>query len=146
MRERHPDPSAGQFLLHFAQSEPPIVCGSPITLDAALDRLHAQQADGLAKGIARCPLAVMVAFSRHNVNLGLGSDESFVMIGTEPYDLWYYAKSRKEDRGEEDKMFYGVSQDSYWPASRLIPIADARDAVRYFLEHQQLSPAVKWDR
>jgi hypothetical protein len=41
-------------------------------------------------------------------------------------------------------MFYGAGDDSYWAPKNLIPLAAARDAVRYFVEHQRRSPALRW--
>jgi hypothetical protein len=87
----------------------------------------------------------MISFLGHEINLGLGSEDSFVMIGTEPFDDWYYAASGKEDDGEE-KEFYGFNQDTYWPANRLVHIDAARDAVRFFVsQQQQRSPLLRWD-
>lgn len=114
-------------------------------MDATLNRLGAERLAELSAGTQPCPLQVTISFSGHEINLGLGSDETFVMIGTEPFDDWYYASSGKE-AGREEKMFFGACQDSYWPARWLIPSVTAREAVRYFVEQQERSPNLKWDR
>jgi len=111
-------------------------------MDAELDRLHSERAEQLLSGAEKCPLQVSVSFADHEVNLGVGLSKSFVMIGTAPFDDWYCAAGGGEG---EDVMFYGVCQDSYWPAEWLIPITDAREAVRFFVAHQVRSPIVKWD-
>jgi Immunity protein Imm1 len=95
-------------------------------------------------GVRDCPLQVMISFFDHEINLGLGSEDSFVMIGTQPFDNWYYAASGKEDDGKK-KEFYGFNQDTYWPTIYLIPIDIAREAVRYFVNHQERHPQSKWD-
>ena len=137
-------PNPTEILIRFEQSQPPIHCGSLAEMDSELDRLHAERVEDLNKGVWDCALHVTISFLCHEINLGLGSDVSFVMIGTQPFDDWYCAASGKEDDGEE-KMFYGVGQDSYWPSSRLIPIDAAREAVRFFVSHQERSPLLSWD-
>jgi len=51
-----------------------------------------------------------------------------------------------ENAEGEDKMFYGVCQDSYWAPKNLIPVAVAREAVRYSVEHQRRGPALRWQQ
>jgi hypothetical protein len=133
-----------EILVHFAQGEAPIRCGSLAEMDSVLDRLHAERKEQVNSGVKECPLQVMISFLGHEINLGLGSEDSFVMIGTDPFDDWYYAASGKEADGE-DKEFYGFNQDTYWPANWLVPINVAREAVHYFVCHQQRSPLVGWD-
>lgn len=84
-----------------------------------------------------------IAFPGYEIYTGLGSPESFVMVGAEPYDDWYVAVGDEKAKGEE-KMFYGSGQDSYWAPENLIPVAVARAAVRYFVERQQRSPTLRW--
>ena len=137
-------PIATEILIHVEQGHQPIRCGSLAEMDAALDRLHAERVEDLNKRVWDCPLQVMISFLHHEINLGLGSEVSFVMIGSDPFDDWYYAASGKEDDGEE-KEFYGFNQDSYWPANRLVDIDDAREAVRFFVSQQERSPLLSWD-
>lgn len=60
--------------------------------------------------------------------------------------MWMTPHSDVGDESAEgpEVMFYGVGQDSYWEPRFLIPMNVARSAVRYFTEHQQPSPALKW--
>ena len=75
---------------------------------------------------------------------GLGSAETFLMVGTEPYDEWYTAVGDENAQGP-DKMFYGIGQDTYWAPKHLIPLAVAREAIRHYVEHQQRSPSLNWE-
>ena len=65
------------------------------------------------------------------------------MLGAEPYDDWYYALGDEKAEGEA-KMFYGAGDDSYWPPKNLIPLGVAREAVRYFVQHQERHPTLRW--
>jgi hypothetical protein len=122
---------------------PPIKCHSVAEMDAALDRLHAAALHRELAGSGG-PLSVLIAIPGYNIHTGLGSPESFVMLGAAPYDEWYVAVGDEEAQGDK-RMFFGVGQDSYWAPKHLIPLGVARDAVRYFVEHQQRSPALMWE-
>lgn len=137
-------PTPSEILVSFAQGEPSIRCESVAEMDATLDRLHAEALDRQATDENSCPLQVSISFTGYEMYTGLGSAESFVMLGNEPYDEWYVAVGDAKAEGDE-KVFYGDAQDTYWAPRNLIPIAVARDAVRYFVEHQQRSPALKWE-
>jgi hypothetical protein len=135
-------PAPSNILVHFDEGEPPIHCDSVAALDAVLDRLHAATLDRLTRDANQCPLQVSIEFDQYGAMTGLGSALTFVMVGTE--DDWYYA--RGDQKAEEPKeMFYGAGQDSYWAPRNLIPLAVARDAIRYFIEHRRPSTALEWD-
>ncbi len=119
----------------FADGKPPIKCRSLQEVDAALDKLH-READP-----TKCPLAVAIKAFGHEVAVGLGTDPTFVCLQIEPCDGEYYL-AVGEQTGGEARMFYGAGQDSYWYPKNLIPLAVARSAVRYFIEHQRRSPLV----
>jgi hypothetical protein len=93
-------------------------------MDAALDRLHAEKLSSPG-----CPLAVAISIPGREAYTGLGSSDSFVMLGTEPYDVWYYALSGEEAE-DPQKKFFGANDDCYWGPRHLIPIGIAREAVR----------------
>jgi hypothetical protein len=97
-------PVPSEILVRVTQGEPPVRCGSMTEMNAVLDLLLAERLEQIDAGKQDCPLQVNITFSRHEINLGLGSDESFVMIGTDPFDDWYYAASGKDADGEEKKF------------------------------------------
>ncbi len=139
---KFPMPAPSNILVHFEQGEPPIHCDSIAALDAVLDRLHAAELDRLAKDADQCPLQVSIEFDQYAVMTGLGSALTFVTVGTE--DDWYYALG-DSDAEEPKEMFCGPNQDTYWAPRNLIPLAVARDAIRYFMEHQRPSPTLEWE-
>lgn len=136
-------PAPEEILVHHDQGLPPIRCNSVAEMDAALDRLHATALSEVAAG-DRCPLHVSIAFPGFEVNTGLGVEETFVMVGAEPFDDWYVALGDVNAQGDE-VMFFGVAQDSYWAPKHLLPVAVARDAVRHFVENQRRTPTLKWE-
>lgn len=138
-------PVPSDILVYFAQGAPPIRCHSVAEMDGVLDRLQAAELDQKAADKVRCPLEVCIAFTGYEIVTGLGSAETFVMLGAEPYDKWYVAVADEKADGDDKKMFYGVHQDTYWVPKHLIPVTAARDAVRYFVEHQQRSQALTWE-
>jgi hypothetical protein len=107
-------------------------------MEAVLDRLHTEKLTSPG-----CPLAVSISIPDHEIYIGLGSFDSFVMVGAEPYDDWYVALGDEKANGDS-KMFYGSGQDSYWAPKNLIPVAVAREAVRYYVEHHQRIPTLRW--
>lgn len=129
--------------VRYAQGEPPISCASIAEMDAALDRLHAETADELRTSVRDRPLQVDIEFSFGCVATGLGIDKVPVMVSVPPFDDFYCAVDDRQAAGD-DTMFFGASQDSYWPPKNLLPIAVAREAVRYFVMHQRRSPNLLW--
>src|SRR5260370_2044928 len=132
-------PIPPHILVTFDRTTQPIRCHSVSEMDAALDGLRWEK---LAR--AGCRLAVSISIPGYEVYTGLGSTESFVMLGAEPFDNWYVALGDESAEGD-DKMFYGVCDDCYWAPKHLIPVEVAREAGRYFLEHQQRSPTLRWE-
>jgi hypothetical protein len=137
MRRKMSSPT--DIIVSFDRNTPPIRCQSVGEMDAALDRLHARKLSSPG-----CPLAVAISMPGFEVYTGLGSSDSFVMLGAEPYDVWYYALS-DEKAEDPKKMFYGVGDDCYWGPRHLIPISIARDAVRYFVERHERHPNLQWE-
>jgi len=123
--------------VHYHERKPPIRCRSLAEVDAALDKLH-READP-----ARDPLAVAIKVFGHEIDTGLGTDPTFLCLQIEPCDGAYYLAVGDQTEGET-LMFYGAGQDNYWQPKNLIPLQDARAAVRYFIEHQQRSPCIRW--
>ena len=136
-------PAPQEIAIHFAEETPPIVCRSVEEMDAALDRLHAEHLRSAAPPYP--PLAVAIVIPGYEIDTGLGADVSFVHVQVEPFDGEYYlAEADGPVADGESRMFYGAGQDSYWEAKNLITLSAARDAVRYFVEHQQRSPSLQW--
>lgn len=136
-------PAPPEILVFFAELTPPIQCHSVAEMDAELSRLHKESLQR-QNASGDCPLTACVYIPGLEIYTGLGATESFVMIGAEPFDEWYTAVGDEKSDGDS-KMFYGVGQDSYWAPKHLIPAAVARDAVRYFIEHQERSPRLQWE-
>ncbi len=113
-------------------------------MDAVLDRLHAEALARIAADKNTCPLQVTIAFNGHEIYTGLGSADTFLMVGAEPYDEWYTSVGDENAKGPKS-MFFGDGQDSYWDPKHLIPEPIAREAVRFYVEHQQRSPSLKWE-
>ena len=134
-------PPPSDISVHFAEEQLPIQCRSVAEMDAALDRLHA---DHLRSGSSTTPLAVSIVIPGYEIDTGLGADESFLCVQVEPCDGEYYLAVGDATAEGESRMFYGAGQDSYWAPKNLIPLSAARDAVRYFVEHQQRSPTLRW--
>jgi hypothetical protein len=137
-------PAPTTILVQFDRRMPPIRCQSVAEMDAALDRLHTTALDRRAADEQSCPLHVSIDMPGYSINTGLGSADTFVMLGVEPYNEWYTAVGDENAVGD-DKMFYGIGDDSYWPPKNLIPVGVAGEAVRYFVENQQRTPALKWE-
>lgn len=131
--------------VYFAEETPPIVCRSVAKMDAALDRLHLATLDRLrAANESDCPLAVSIVIPGFEIDTGLGADQSYVCVQVEPCDGEFYCAVGDEPGGGESRMFYGAGQDSYWAPKNMIPLDAAREAVRYFVEHQRRSPMLRW--
>jgi hypothetical protein len=130
-------PTPTNIFIHFDNTTPPIHCCSLAEMEAALDRLHAEKLSS-----AGPPLSAMISIPDYSVFIGLGAPQSFVMLGAE--DDWFTGLSDEGAQGDV-KMFYGVNDDSYWGPKHLLSIAVARDAVRYFVEHQQRAPTLHWE-
>jgi hypothetical protein len=131
-------PIPSEIEVRFSQYEPPIKCHSLDEVDAALDKLHSE-------ACPECPLAVAIPVFDHEVGIGLGVDPTFLVLHFAPYDGEYYLAVGNGDARGEAVMFYGPYQDSYWRPKNLIPLADARAGVRYFLEHQKGISSVRWE-
>ena len=130
-------PIPDEISVYFDEGKPPIKCRTLNEVDDVLDELH----DG---AVRQGPLAVAVKVFGHEIDLGLGVDSTFLCLQIEPCDGEYYLAVGEKTEGET-RAFYGAGQDSYWCPKNLIPIEDARPAVRYFIEHQQPSPLVRWE-
>lgn len=127
-------PAPDQFDVYFDDDKPPIQCASLQELDSVLDGLHRQ---------ANSPLAVAIKFPGYEIDMGLGADPTFLCLQVGPCDGEYYFSVGEETNGDT-KMFYGAGQDSYWRPKRLIPLVEARQAVRHFVEHRSRSCAICW--
>jgi hypothetical protein len=138
-------PAPSNIFVHFAQGKPPIQCHTVAEMDVVLDRLHASSLDRKSTDNYGCPLSVSIAIPGYEIGTGLGSAEVFMTVNTDPFDDFLYVAVGDEAAKGDDKMFYGFHQDTYWEPKHLIPVATARDAIRYFVEHQQRSPKLKWE-
>jgi hypothetical protein len=138
-------PTPSNIFVHFDQGTPPIQCHTVDEMDTVLDRLHATALDRKSADNYNCPLSVSIAIPGYDISTGLGSDEVFMAVCTDPFDDFLYVAVGDESAKGDEKMFYGFHQDTYWARKHLIPMATARDAIRYFVEHQQRSPALKWE-
>ena len=90
------------------------------------------------------PLGVSIVIPGYEVDMGLGTDRSFVCVQVEPCDGEFYLALGDPSATGEHVMFYGAGQDSYWAPKNLIPLATAREAVRYFVQHQRRWPQLRW--
>jgi hypothetical protein len=138
----HAQPS---ILVHFEQGVPPINCDSVVELDRVLDHMHTAELERQAVDDNHCPLSVHISIPGYEVALGLGAAMTFLTVCSDPFDDYLYVAVGDEKAEGDDTMFYGYSQDSYWAPRHLIPIATARDAIRYFMETKERTPALKWD-
>ena len=130
-------PVPDQIDVYFDEAKPPIVCHSIADVDAALDKLH-RETDP-----TKDPLAIAIKVFGHEIDIGLGSEDTFLCVQIDPCDGEYYL-AVGDRTGDETRRFYGAGQDSYWHAKNLIPLASARAALRYFIEHQERIPSVRW--
>lgn len=130
-------PIPDEISIHFDDAQPPIRCHSIQEVDATLDALHR---NALGK---TPPLTVAIEVFGHEVDLGLGTDPTFLHLQIQPCDGEYYLAVGDLTEGEV-KMFYGAGQDSYWEPKNLIPLELARSAARFFVEHQRRCPLVRW--
>lgn len=138
-------PAPKELQVFFASHEPPLQCRSIAEMDAALDRLHEES---LRRQLSsdESPLTVGVSIPGFYIYTGLGTPDSFVMLGADPNDNdeWYTAIGDLTAEGDS-KRFYGVGDDSFWAPKHLVPAAVARGAVRHFAEHQERIPTLQWE-
>ncbi len=130
-------PVPDEIDVYYDERKPPIRCRSLAEVDTVLDKLN-READP-----TKDPLAVAIKVFGHEIATGLGTDPTFLCLQIEPCDGEYYLAVREQVEGET-RRFYGAGQDSYWQPENMIPLAAARSAVRYFIEHQKRSPSVRW--
>jgi hypothetical protein len=130
-------PIPDEIDVYYSERERPIRCRSLQEVDLALDKLHSD-AD-----LARTPLAIAIKVLGHEINTGLGTDSTFLCLQIEPCDGEYYLAVGDQTEGEA-RRFEGAGQDSCWQPKNMIPLEAARSAVRYFIEHQERSPFVRW--
>lgn len=130
-------PVPDEIEVYFDESKPPITCRSLEEVKVTLDKLHAEVDP------AGLPLAVAIKVFGHEIDLGLGADPTFLHLQIDPCDGEYYVAVGGLTEGET-RMFYGAGQDSYWHPKNLIPLKEALSAAMYFIEHQQRSPAIRW--
>jgi hypothetical protein len=130
-------PIPNEMDVYFDEGKPPIRCYSLQEVDAALDKLH-RESDP-----AKCPLAVAIKVFGHEIDMGLGTDLTFLCLQMEPCDGEYYLAVGEETKGKT-RTFCGAGQESYWDPKNLIPLETVRSAVRYFIEKQERSPFVRW--
>jgi hypothetical protein len=130
-------PVPDEINVYYDECKPPIRCRSLQEVDTTLDRLH-READP-----TKDPLAVAIKVFGHEIDTGLGTDPTFLCLQIEPCDGECYLAVGEQTAGET-RTFYGAGQDSYWHPKNLIPLEVARSAVRYFIQHQQRDPSVRW--
>lgn len=130
-------PVPDEIDVYFDERKPPIKCRSLEEVDATLGKLH------LEADPKKVPLAVAIKVFGHEIDTGLGTDPTFLCLQIEPCDGEYYLAVGEQMEGET-RTFYGAGQDSYWQPKNLIPLEEARSAVRHFIEHQERSPSTRW--
>ena len=130
-------PVPDQIDVYYDDRKPPIECSSLEEVDAVLDKLH-QGVDP-----TKVPLMVAIKVFGHEIDMGLGTDPTFICLQIEPCDGEYYLAVGDQVKGER-RMFYGAGQDSYWEPENLIPLESSRSAARHFIQHQLRSPDVRW--
>jgi len=143
-------PAPPEILIHVERDKPPIQCATVAEMDAVLDRMHVEWTKKVAAEEKACPQSLYVQVAPYAVSFGLGSEDTYLSVHPDSFDdhdgyFWTAVDRTKPSEGT-DKMFYGdFNHDTYWCPCHLIPIAVARDAVRYFVEHQGPSPALEWE-
>jgi Immunity protein Imm1 len=130
-------PIPNQIDVYYDESKPPIRCSSLEEVDTALGKLH-READP-----TEYPLSVAIKVFGHEIDMGLGTDLTFLCLQIEPCDGEYYLAVGDQIDGET-RMFYGAGQDSYWEPKNLIPFELDRLAARYFIQYQRRCPFVRW--
>jgi len=134
---RHFMPLPDKIAIYFDEAQPPIVRDSLDQVEAELDRLHQRACT------QTIPLAAAIKVFGHEIDFGLGTVLTFLCLQIDPCDGEYYLAVGTQEEGE-CQMFYGAGQDSYWEPKNLIPIEDARMAIRYFIEHRRRHPSLRW--
>jgi hypothetical protein len=129
-------PVPDQIDVFFEEGKPPIVCRSLAEMDETLDRLH-EECDP-----AR-PICVEVAIPGHRIDIGLGTDPTFICVQVEPCDGEHYLPTGDE-AAEGWKDFYGCGNHTPFGRRNFVSLLMVRDALREFVEHQRLSGVIRW--
>jgi hypothetical protein len=130
-------PVSDEIGIYFAEDTPPIRCTSLGEMEAILRGLH-----------GNChpekPICVVIEVPHYQINLGLGTDPTFVMIHVEPYDGEYYITVGDPEAGG-DVGFHGCGNWTPFDCRSFIPFNDALAVVREFVRDQQRSARVRWE-
>jgi hypothetical protein len=119
----------------FNEDADPVECGSSTELDSVLDALHAA---------ASLPILVCVDLPDHRLDIGLGMDPSFLIVNTQPCDGEYWSAVGDESASGAVDVF-GCGNHQAVDSRNLIPLADARRALRAFVETGIKSPLLSWE-
>ena len=123
--------------VYFSEGKPPIHCESLAELDATLDRLH-RDSD------SRCPILVCIDLPEHRLDVGLGADQTFVIVNTQPCDGEYWISVGNE-RAAGYADFYGCGNHQQLAQRHLIPVESARVFIREFIRSGHATPEVRWE-
>jgi hypothetical protein len=118
----------------FDEDAAPMECASLAELDSVLDAIHRE---------ASLPILVCVDLPEHRLDIGLGMDPSFLIVNTQPCDGEFWRALGDRQSGESVDVF-GCGVHQQVDSQYLIPLADARRALRAFVETGTRSPLLSW--
>jgi hypothetical protein len=86
-------PVPNDIAVYFDEHEKPVTCRSLEEVDTLLDRLH-READP-----TECSLAVAIKVFGHEIDMGLGTDQTFLCLQIEPCDGEYFLAVGEQTEG-----------------------------------------------
>jgi immunity protein Imm1 of predicted polymorphic toxin system len=123
--------------IYFADDKPPVHCESLVDLDTTLDRLH-RNCD------PRYPILVCIDLPTHRLDMGLGSNPTFVIVNTQPCDGEYWI-SVGDERARGVTAFHGCGAHQEYDNRHLVPLELARAAIREFVRSGRRTPEILWE-
>jgi hypothetical protein len=120
----------------WSHKEKPVLCNSLAEIDAVLDRAH------LASSPERPALAV-VTNRGYGICIGLGIDPTVIEIHYPSDDVEFYTSSGIE-MARDLVDFFGHEGHFQYSRNSFVPLEDAREALRHFIEKQYLSRSFRW--
>jgi hypothetical protein len=95
---------------------------------------------------ARLPLIAEVTLDDGDcLSIGLGREISVLSyVGASKMPPYFSSQGSARLRDGEGLVFRYCGHWSEFPPSAAVPTAEAIDAVRYFCEHEKLSPLMNW--
>jgi len=123
--------------VEWSRREKPIECHSVAEIDRLLDRAHAENS-------SKAPLLAVVTYRGYGVCVGLGIDPTVVEIHYPPCDGEYYTSTAKDGTSEELVDFFNRQGHYQYRRNAFVPLDEARQAVREFLETGYLTERIHW--